>query len=409
MKKIIKILLLLLSLFVKTTITSAYFTADDIITTSLKAKDYKIILNASGGTYNTDTIIIQNGKTNLPIPVKNGYTFLGYINNITGINYAPDKVNIDEINNKELYAKWQIINYTISYDLNGGTLVSAIENYNIESETFTLPIPTKQGYTFIGWTSNDILIPTKNITMSKGSYGDKKFIANWKATTYNISYNYNGGFLLQGKTNPTTYNIESSFSLNNPIRTGYTFLGYSGTGLSKNEKNVNVAKGNYGDRNYTANWQINSYKANYYVNGNLYSSNKVNYNSTVPNLSYPVQAWEVWDGWQNIHSKMPANDITINGFYHEANCYVWAGHLKSQNGYAIITQVVAAVKNEFTGVTNPYEMTSINGDHLWAMHTDSSLKYSQVIEKLPISMNRYIWWNYAEIHCDNGYATAFYK
>ena len=115
-------------------------------------------------------------------------------------------------------------------------------------------------------------------------------------------------------------------------------------------------------------------------------------------------------GWMEQYSKlMPSNDVRIDGYYHEANCYVWAGHPKAQNGYAIMTQVVNAARNDFTGVTGPYESTSLQEVALWTMHTDSSLKYSQVMAKLPTSMNRYRWWSYAEVHCDNGYAFGYNK
>lgn len=71
--------------------------------------------------------------------------------------------------------------------------------------------------------------------------------------------------------------------------------------------------------------------------------------------------------------------------------------------------MVNAARNDFTGVSNPYQQYSVNGDLLWAMNTDNSFKYSQVIQKLPTSMSRYTWWSYAEIRCDNGYANAYTK
>ncbi len=73
-----------------------------------------------------------------------------------------------------------------------------------------------------------------------------------KYKTYSISYNLNGG----SASNPTSYNYTSSFTLNNPTRSGYNFTGWSGTGLSGSaNKTVTVPSGSSGNRSYTANWQ----------------------------------------------------------------------------------------------------------------------------------------------------------
>lgn len=71
---------------------------------------------------------------------------------------------------------------------------------------------------------------------------------------YNISYNLNGGTL--SSANPTTYTIETSeFTLNNPTRNGYTFLGWAQDGK---DGYVSGSKfGTYGDREYTAHWNMN--------------------------------------------------------------------------------------------------------------------------------------------------------
>ena len=56
--------------------------------------------------------------------------------------------------NHTVYAIWNPINYTISYNLNGGSANNK-SSYNIETDTFTLSNPTKTGYTFAGWTGSN--------------------------------------------------------------------------------------------------------------------------------------------------------------------------------------------------------------------------------------------------------------
>ena len=80
-------------------------------------------------------------------------------------------------------------------------------------------------------------------------------VGNIDKNTYNISYNLNGGSLSGQKT---SYTVADSFTLPQPTRIGYTFTGWTGTGLSGLTKTVTVAKGSTGNRSYTANWSANS-------------------------------------------------------------------------------------------------------------------------------------------------------
>ena len=78
------------------------------------------------------------------------------------------------------------------------------------------------------------------------------------AISYTISYNLNGG--THGKTHPTSYNITTNtFTISNPTRTGYTFDGWSGTGITNKTTTLSVAKGSTGNRSYTANWTADTY------------------------------------------------------------------------------------------------------------------------------------------------------
>lgn len=71
--------------------------------------------------------------------------------------------------------------YTITYNLDGGTVFYGNPtNYNLFTETFTLNNPTKQGYDFLGWTSDTLTEPTLTVTICKGSSGNVEFTANYK-------------------------------------------------------------------------------------------------------------------------------------------------------------------------------------------------------------------------------------
>ena len=79
---------------------------------------------------------------------------------------------------------------------------------------------------------------------------------------YKITYNLDGGIL--ETSNPLKYDEEDTFTLNNPTKEGYVFIGWSGTGLDGNENmTVTIPKGSSGKRNYTANYQHVTYTITY--------------------------------------------------------------------------------------------------------------------------------------------------
>ncbi len=82
--------------------------------------------------------------------------------------------------------------------------------------------------------------------------------ASFKPTTYTIGYNLNGGTL--SGTNPTTYTTESApIILLSPTRTGYNFTGWTGSNGTTAQTSVTIPTGSFGEKNYTANWQVKTY------------------------------------------------------------------------------------------------------------------------------------------------------
>ena len=199
--------------------------------------------------------------------IKNIKVNEGYILG-TDINSLKGTIN----NNTTINLSFKTTSYSISYNLNGGNLTGKNTNYTVESDNFTLPTPSKNGYTFTGWTGTGLSSATKTVTISKGSTGNRSYTANWTPTNYSISYNLNGGSI-SGQKN--SYNIESNnFTLPTPTRNGYTFTGWTGTGLSSATKTVTISKGNIGNKTYTANWSVINYSISYNANGGSISGQR---------------------------------------------------------------------------------------------------------------------------------------
>ena len=153
---------------------------------------------ASGIVLTTEQLTYDQNFT-LQVPTQAGYNFAGWYDGEggTGTQYT-DATGAsirtwDKEVNTTLYAKWDAVQYNITYDLDGGTNnINNPTGYNIESENVTFYAPTKAGYTFIGWTSGSVVVPNKNFVISTGSMGDITLTANWieydlNAITYNTS------------------------------------------------------------------------------------------------------------------------------------------------------------------------------------------------------------------------------
>lgn len=134
------------------------------------------------------------------LTARNGYKFTGW-KVTSGGSYNDDnkqygmKFTADELRammtsgdfysslfaNTVFEAVWEPVNYNITYDLQGGSVSAANPTtYNIETSTFTLNNPTKTGYKFTGWTGSNGTTPQMDVTIYKGSTGDKSCTANWE-------------------------------------------------------------------------------------------------------------------------------------------------------------------------------------------------------------------------------------
>lgn len=120
---------------------------------------------------------------------RDGYTFKGWSTNPNATTAEVSSVvDTDFIDSKypnvSLYAIWVKDSYSISYDLQGGTVSGNPTQYSIDTATFTLKNPTKKGYKFLGWTGSNGTVPQTTVTIQKGSVGNKTYKANWKLDRY---------------------------------------------------------------------------------------------------------------------------------------------------------------------------------------------------------------------------------
>lgn len=246
------------------------------------------------------------------------------------------------------------IDYTITYELNGGTASNPV-SYNVESNTFTLNNPTRAGYTFAGWTGTDITGTSKTVTINQGSTGNRTYTATWTPVNYTINYDLNGGTV--AVSNPTSYNIETpTFALNNPIRLGYVFAGWTGSNGTTPQKNVSIYKDSTGNKFYKANWTAADvgYTVNHYVmdiNGNYPSTpTKTERLSGFTDTSVTAKRLSLGNGftYPDVQTvKIKTDGTTVVKYYYTRNKYTL--DLNGLINGTLRGNLVDVVKNPITG------------------------------------------------------------
>ena len=293
---------------------------DVTLTAQFDAINYNLSYELAGGavaTENPASYTIESEAITLNNPTKTGYDFAGWTG--TDLTAATTTVTIAKgsTGDRSYTATWTPTVYQIQYNYVGGSAEGNPSTYTIETESFTLVNPTLKGYTFAGWT--EIYSNTDRgmtVTIEKGSTGKLYFQARWTLNTYTIDYELNGGTV--NGNNPTTFTVNSDdITLINPTKTGYTFAGWTGTGLTAATQTVTIAKGSVDNRSYTANWTINQYTITFDTDGgSAIAPITQDYNSAVTAPANPTKTGYTFAGWdKTIPTTMPAENITIKALW----------------------------------------------------------------------------------------------
>ena len=249
-----------------TTLIIYYGTTGDLhYKAEWRLAEYTITLDLNGGSGQEKVIYtITDEDFELPTPTRNGYEFVGWTGERITTPQTSVKIPKGSTGNKAYTANWKVIQYTIITLLEGGNAGSSGAYVYTVEETFTLPTPTRTGYTFWGWTGEGITKPQPSVTIPRGSTGDKTYIENWVETGYTITLDLNGG---SGKEKVIYTMTDEDFELPTPTRNGYEFVGWTGEGITTPQTSVRIPKGSTGNKAYTANWKVIEYTITLDTNG----------------------------------------------------------------------------------------------------------------------------------------------
>lgn len=306
---------------------------------------YKITINMNGGkatnnftsmtpTMGTNGWYVFNGNQ----PTREGYTFKGLYTAASGgeqiygsnglatgdgiywkvslVGDGSGAVTYEWIypGNVTLYAQWTANKYYVKYNANGGSgsMSNSTHTYNTASNLFANTFK-RTGYTFNGWNTKadgtgDSYSDKASIkTLTSVSGGTVTLYAKWKANTYNIRYNANGG---SGYMNNSThtYGTPKALTENTFVKNGYTFNGWNtkqdGTGTVLTDKHTitGLTTTNNATVDIYAQWKANEYTLTLNANGGTVGTNSVKVTYDLSNYcemswNIPVFKGYIFKGW----------------------------------------------------------------------------------------------------------------
>ena len=304
------------------------------LTAQWTAPTYAVTLNTNGGTINSGNVTGYTYGVGATLPAADdmtytGHTFKGWYDNENLTGSPVTAIGGAETGNKEYWAKWEINQYTITFDTNGGSEIAPItQDYGTE---ITAPDnPTRKGYTFKGWDKEiPETMPAENITVK----------AQWEINQYTITFDTNGG----SEIAPITQDYGTEITApDNPTRKGYTFKGWDKEiPETMPAENITVK----------AQWEINQYTITFDTNGGSeIAPITQDYGTEITAPDNPTRKGYTFKGWdKEIPETMPAENITVKAQW-EINQYTITF---DTNGGSEIAPITQDYGTEITAPDNP--------------------------------------------------------
>ena len=290
------------------------------LTAQWTAPTYAVTLNTNGGTINSGNVTSYTYGVGATLPTdvtRTGYTFKGWYDNENLTGSPVTAIGGTETGNKEYWAKWEINQYTITFDTNGGSEIAPItQDYGT---AITAPAdPTRKGYTFKGWDKEiPKTMPAENMTVK----------AQWEINQYTITFDTNGG----SEIAPITQDYGTAITAPaDPTRKGYTFKGWDKE-IPKTMPAENMT--------VKAQWEINQYTITFDTNGGSeIAPITQDYGTEITAPDNPTRKGYTFKGWdKEIPETMPAENITVKAQW-EINQYTITFDTNGGSEIAPITQ-----------------------------------------------------------------------
>ena len=259
------------------TVTTEDGTEAASCTVTVTLTEYAITYHLNGGTNDSINPASYNAET-LPIILeaaeRTGCTFKGWYDNAACSGKKVKQIVKGSTGNKALWAKWEALTYSITYNLNGGSHSGNPAHYTVETETITLKDAAKANYTFAGWYEKADFSGEKVTQIVKGSSGNKELWAKF-LENYTITYHLDEGSNHAG--NPAKYTVETeTITLKDASKANYTFAGWYDNAGCSGSPIPQITKGSTGNKALWAKF-LENYNITYNLDGGSHSGNPAHY------------------------------------------------------------------------------------------------------------------------------------
>jgi uncharacterized repeat protein (TIGR02543 family) len=266
---------------------------------------YYVSYNGNGSTggstagtehvYTVESALAANGYT------KTGYHWINWSTAASGGTIITQAYNLTSVSYETvtLYAVWEANTYTVTWNGNAGS-PETTETTAVYDTNYVLPAsPARTGYDFAGWYTQAIggtqITGGTTVKITE----DTTYYAHWTASSYEVTWNANGGSPSIAKT---TVTYDASYVLPaEPTRVGYTFAGWftasSGGTEITGSTTVKITQAT----TYFAHWSANSYQVTWNAAGGEPASqtNSVSYMGTYTEPTEPTKVGYAFSGWYN--------------------------------------------------------------------------------------------------------------
>ena len=252
---------------------------DITVTGTFSINKYKLAYTIDGEEYKSYELDYGASITPEAAPTKEGYTFSGW-------SKIPETMPAHDVT---VTGTFTINKYKLTYIVDGQTY----KTYDVEygAAITPEPAPTKEGYTFSGWSEIPEIMPSYDVTVTgtftKGAYILTYMVDGKEYKT--VSYDYGDAITPEPA----------------PTKEGYTFSGWSEIPATMPAHDVTI----------TGTFTINKYKLMYMVDGAEYKSYEVEYGATITPETEPTKEGYTFNGWSEIPETMPAHDVTVTGTF----------------------------------------------------------------------------------------------
>lgn len=332
------------------------------------AKTYTVTFDATGGICNTKEkkVTFDSSYGSLPNPTKKGYTFAGWFTSKTD----GTKVKANTIVNKgnhTLYAHWNVNEYTVTFDCNGGNAssygvsitdpITKKVTYDSIYGIFDFSVG-KKGYTFLGWfteKTGGTKITAKSIVQTAQ---DHTLYAHWQVNKYSVTFNLNDGTPQESMYDKTvTYDQPYGYLPNEVTRVGYTLDGWFTDKTGGEEITEDTIVQTAKNHTLYAQWTANEYTVTFNAGDGECDTESIDvtFDDTYYDLPTAYKEGLIFKGWFTEDNMLITKDtvVTIPNNHTLYAKYGYAVQLNANGGVCDKNEIVLEEGDTFTNLPAP--------------------------------------------------------